>query len=200
MAKRRGWDSNPRTTAKPLTVFKCACSRDGLCCRVSPSTGTRANPGFSCRRVRGRISELRNVRWQIRLQNPYAQIPSRCAVCRRAGTSRCERPSRQRGTVAKFIDAVMAVFGLPVTHQNDALRAARGSRHAGRTRGAQRRRVRGSRPSAYSRPHRRVRLDAPHEFGLLLFELVGADNSTIEHGGKFFELSKWIVSPGGQGS
>ena len=53
---------------------------------------------------------------------PKHSVPFRLATSPRFGTV----IERHGGTVEKFIgDAVMAVFGLPVLHEDDALRAVR---------------------------------------------------------------------------
>ena len=76
---------------------------------------------------RGRRSASSSATWPIRPRSASASIPSRCASCWGAWYEEMRIAVEQHGgMVEKFIgDAVMAVFGLPRAHEDDALRAVR---------------------------------------------------------------------------
>ena len=103
----------------------------------------------------------------VALDNPWraGSTPRRCErVMSRFFERMAPIVERHGGTVEKFVgDAVMAVFGVPVVHEDDALRAVRARRRdAGRAfagdSGARRRGSASTRARSWPATRRRTRL------------------------------------------
>ena len=132
---------------------------DARFCSACGRRSRTAEPAASS----ARSSRSSSATSSARPRSASRRIPRRCARgC--AATSRISASILERhgGTVEKFVgDAVMAVFGIPVSHEDDALRAVRAA--VGDARRDRRARARGAHRDQHRRGRRRRRgRDARH--------------------------------------